>query len=636
MSINRWVAPLRGIQGGKHMNKLGSMAAMVVAAVALAGCGGGGSSSLGLSGGGSGSGGGGGGGGSGSGGTKTYSMGNGSGSAFQSGMISIASNSLAAGGTTSLQVSIVDQTGAYYTGSSVTVTFSSTCISQGLAKVTATGSSSPGANPNTVITTTGAVDATYTAEGCSGSDVITASAAVASTNLTATGTLSVAAASTGSIQFKSAQPSTIGLKGTGQQSTSTVVFEVLDSTGAPKQGVTVNFAMDTTVGGLSLSPASAVSGADGLVQTIVSSGTVHTPVTVTASIASPAMSTRSSVLTVTTGIPASNTFSIAVGAAQYGANYQIGNSVPACPNIEGWGIDGINVPVTVSLADRYSNPVLDGTAVSFYADGGKIVGSCNTGNGTGNTGPGTGACAVNWTSENPRPTPTSSEPSTSKLPGRVVILATAIGEESFDDANANGFWDPGETFQDLGEPYDDSNESNAYDPGEYFLDYNKNGTRDAPSGSFVGITCTGTSPGSTCTSNTLAIGVQHLIIMSTGGANISCASTAGFTGTCSGGLTIGYGATGTIVFNLQDGNGNPIPAGSSVSVTSVNVGNINSAAASFSEGCSTNVGGDDYSATLTAAAAPNPAAPISGSITIQVTSIATHTVSSYTIPVTVN
>jgi hypothetical protein len=611
-----------------------------LSALALAGCGGssGTLNSRSSSGSGTGSGGGS------TGTTATYSMGSGSGSSFQPGVIDIASKSLSAGGTTSLTVSIVDQTGALYTAAPVTITFSSTCISQGLASVTATGGTSAGPSADSVITSTGTATASYTATGCSGSDVITASATVGSATLTATGTLTVAAASTGSIEFMSATPSTIGLKGTGQPQTSTVVFKVLDSSGAPKPGVTVNFSLNTTVGGLSLSPLSATSAADGTVQTVVSSGTVHTPVTVTASISSPALTTQSSVLTVTTGIPADKTFTIAVGPAQY-ASGGISNA-PACPNVEAWGIAGVNVPITVSLADRYDNPVLDGTAVSFYTDGGKISGSCTTAGGTGPCAAWPAADSVAWTSENPEPTPELPEPWTSSEPGRVQILATAVGEESFDDVAGTGFYQAGDTFDDLGEPYDDSQELGHYVTGDYFLDYNRNGKWDGPSGSFVGITCTGTSPGSTCTSNTLALGAEHLIIMSTGVAHVTIASASGqFTGFTPTSLsTAGASGTGSasVTFNFTSDYGpdfasyspqqeyvNPIGAGSTIAVSADNtVGLVGSTSSSFTTGCSSAVAGQDYTVLLSGVSATS-----SGYITVDVTSPGTKTITQVSFPV---
>ena len=144
-------------------------------------------------------------------------------------------------------------------------------------------------------------------------------------------------------------------------------------------------------------------------QTVVSSGTAHTSVRVTAAIASPALTTESSVLTVTTGIPSSNAFSIAVGAANYGAT----SNTLACPNVEAWDIDGVIVPVTVRLADRYNNPAPDGTAVTFTTNGGHMVGSCATPQPLLVTAPAT----VNWTSANPRPTTASVPPA--KAHGRV-------------------------------------------------------------------------------------------------------------------------------------------------------------------------------------------------------------------------
>ena len=617
MFTDRWVAPQRAAFRVErtHMNKLSSIAAVVLAAAALAGCGGGGSGSLGFGGGSSSSSGGGG-----TTGTSNYSMGSGSGSSFQTGMIAISSSSVAAGGTTSLQVSIVDQTGKLYSGQAVTVTFNSTCISQGLAVVTASGSSTAGSNPDTVTTSTGSVDATYTAKGCSGADVITATATVGSGSVSATGTVTVASASTGSIQFVSATPSTIGLKGTGQPSTSTVIFKVLDSTGAAKAGVTVNFSLNSTVGGLSLSPASATSAADGTVQTVVSAGTVHTAVTVTASISTPALTTQSSVLTVTTGIPTSNAFSIAVGSAQYGTGGV--TNPPACPNVEAWNVDGVIVPVTARLSDRYKNPVLDGTAVTFYTNGGQIVGSCTT------TG---GSCVVNWTSTAPRPLTTDDNPPL-KADGRATILATAVGEEAFTDTNGDGFWESGEAFQDLGEPWDDANENGVYDSGEYFLDYNHNSKHDGPSGSFVGITCTGTSATDSCSTSTLAIGQSHLITMSSGQALMpSVAGSGGFTPN-GGGLQITHGQSGSIQFTLTDVNGNPIPAGSTIAVTAdTSVGTVSSTSSSFTEGCSANVGGDAFTTFITAASAAG-----TGNVTIQVTSAGTKTLSTFTIPVQVN
>ncbi|HXS26830.1 MAG TPA: Ig-like domain-containing protein [Steroidobacteraceae bacterium] len=563
---------------------------------------------------------------------STYQLGNGSGGSFQANAIAIGSTSLSAGASTGLQVSIVDQNGTLYTGQAVTITFNSPCVASGLATVTATGGgASPG--PGQVSTTSGIASATYTAKGCSGSDTITATATVGSQNLTADATVSVAQASVGSIQFVSAKPTTIGLKGTGLGETSTVVFKVLDSTGGPVPNATVSFSLNTNVGGLSLAPASAVSAADGTVQTVVSSGTVHTVVRITASTASPALSTQSSQLTVTTGLPASNAFSIAVGPAKYGAGGV--SNPPACPNVEAYGLDLVTVPVTVQLADRYNNPVPDGTSVAFTTNGGHIDGTCTTPLST----PGDGTCEVTWTSANPRPTPASNPPVLA--PGRASVLATAIGEESFTDTNGNGFWDSSEPFVDLGEPFRDDNEDGVYQSGEYFLDFNHNGLRDAPDGSFKGITCTGNGAGASCSTTTWAIGVSHLIIMSTGGADILLFGTSPVLSNSgsqsSPSLTWatanGTKMSGSITLQVVDLNGNPVSAGSTISITSDNTSNmtVSQATSSYTVGCSTDGSGQLYNVNLTAVKTGSFA-----NINVQVVSAGTKTLSLLSIPVQIN
>jgi hypothetical protein len=563
-------------------------------------------------------------------------MGNGTGSSFQSGMIGVSNANVAAGGTTSLTVTIVDQTGALYTAEPVTVLFTSSCIDQGLATVTASGASTAGTTPNTVQTPTGTIDATYTAKGCSGPDNITASATVGSANLTAAGVVTVAAAAIGSLQFVSATPSSIGLKGTGLNETSTVVFKVVDSSGGARSGVTVNFSLNTSAGGLSLAPSMATSGADGTVQTVVSAGTEHTAVRVTASISAPALSTQSSALSVTTGLPASGAFSIAIGAPNYGSL--------ACPNVESYGIDLVQVPFTVQLADRYNNPAPDGTSVAFVTNGGHIVGSCTTPLST----PGDGSCQTNWTSANPRPT-TSSTPPVFRN-GRVQILATAIGEESFDDVNQSGYYQAGDPFSDLGEPYLDANESGKYVLGDYFLNFYNAPQYEGPSGMFKGIVCSS----NTCSAATLAIGASHLLVMSTSVAQLfmSTSSTTSFGNVTGLSLPKSPAApaapnSGTFAILVTDLNGNPMAAGTTVAVAAdSSIGTLSVAGgATATIGCNSSggpttspfttpagkVGGNFETVTLTA-----PANAGAGNITVTVTSPQSKSVTVVTIPVTIS
>jgi hypothetical protein len=530
--------------------------------------------------------------------TTTFSMGNGSGSGFQHGVIGLSSKSLSAGGTASLSVTIVDQTGTLYTAAPVTVTFNSPCIARGLAVIAASAPSTAGATADTIITTSGNATATYTAKGCSPSDVITATALVGTTGLTATGTIMVASATVGSIQFVSATPSTIGLKGTGLNETSTVVFKVVDSTGGPRPGVAVNFALSTTVGGITLSPTPATSGSDGTVQTVVSSGTAHTTVTVTASIASPALSTQSGILAVSTGLPASKAFSIAT---------------TGCPNVEAFNIDGIVVPIVVRLSDRYQNPAPDGTAVAFTTNGGQVGANCTTAGGTG-------SCTVNWTSSNPRPSPSDNPPSL--RPGRTTVLATAIGEESFTDLSGDGFYVQADPFANLGEPYRDDNENGRYDLGEYFLDFDHTGVYVGPDGSgnpasppvgtFKGITCTttGVPPNvvaTSCGSTPWAIGAPLRIIMSQG----SPGQVLPANGTAL--ATLPKGSTTTYSFLFQDANFNPLPSGTTITGAVIGTGLSTNPPTSFTVPCTTDP--TTYGFSVSAAATAT-----SGSLTITVTS----------------
>jgi hypothetical protein len=293
-------------------------------------------------------------------------------------------------------------------------------------------------------------------------------------------------------------------------------------------------------------------------------------------------------------LPASAAFSIATGT---------GSSGTACPNVEAYNIDGVTVPIVVRLADRYNNPAPDGTAVAFTTDGGHIGGNCATPSSAATSGDGT--CQVTWTSADPRPVPADDSPAIPAA-GRTTILATAIGEESFTDVNGSGYYIQGDPFANLGEPYRDDNENGKYDLGEYFLDFLHTGVYAGPDGTFHGITCNGSTASSTCTTNTWAIGAPITLIMSTGGAKITVLS--------NGNPPYAENSTDAVSFNVQDLNGNPLPAGTTVVVTA------SSALGSISEGtftipCATDLGGQTYTSFVTAAASPG-----SGIVTITVTS----------------
>ncbi len=368
----------------------------------------------------------------------------GTGTSFTPDTIDLGLSAIAAGGSTSVTVNLVDGSDAAYTPP-VSVSFSSPCI------LATTSTIDP-----PVTTIGGVATATYTATGCVGTDTITATANVGGSTFTASGNVVVNPASAGSIEFTSATPTVIAIQGTGGSGlteTSEVIFTVKDDQGQVVANQNVDFALNTTVGGITLNVTSGVSDASGEVKVIVNSGTVNTSVRVTATLTGTSISTESVALAISTGLPDQNSFSISFGDL----------------NPNSWSYNGVQVPITIFVADHFNNPAPDGTAVAFESEGGFIDGSCNTV---------AGSCVVSWVSSDPRP-----------ANGRVTILATAIGEEGFTDTNGNGRFDDGESFTDLPEAWRDDNENDDRDANEEFKDFDVNGNYGAADTTYNGTLC---------------------------------------------------------------------------------------------------------------------------------------------------
>lgn len=398
-----------------------------------------------------------------------------------------------------LSLVILDENGNL-ASSAETVAFSSGCIAAGQAVL----------DPVSPITSgDGKVSTSYRASGCSGTDQITAS--LEGSTAQAFATLSIAPPQANGFTFVDAVPDTIVLRGTGggggdRSESSTVTFRVVDSNNSPIGGIKVNFALTTYVGGLSLSPDSAVSSSEGLVSVNVFSGDIPTAVRVIAT--APAgdaggqeVSSVSDILTVSTGLPDQNSFSVSVLG-----DFDV---------VGGMTTDDIEKTIVVRMADKFNNPVPDGTAAVFTTQFGAIEPGCTTTDGT---------CSVTWTSQNPRfpdltgdefirtiYTPGNKCPSLNYFSGpcpddlgftrggRSVILVTAIGEESFIDRNGNGIMDEAEKdlFTNLPEAFLDNNEDGIFNPAtdackgagadtpqciagqeEIFVDFNSNGIYD--------------------------------------------------------------------------------------------------------------------------------------------------------------
>ncbi|MCW8832689.1 MAG: hypothetical protein OQK09_11210 [Colwellia sp.] len=467
-------------------------------------------------------------------GSSTVTMG--SGDPFVEGDAEISLAQISAGGTSVVTVNIIDDQGALFT-EPVDVNFSSSCSSL----------STPSAELSSPITTSnGIATSTYLAKGCVGDDPINVTANAGGINLAATTSVNVLPADVGSIEFVSSVPENISILGTGSlggSESSVVKFRVLDTNSNPVNNQVVNFSLNTDVGGIQLIPDSATTNNEGIVQTVINSGTVATSVRVQATIdgSDPAISSQSSVLVVSTGIPDQDSFSLSASIL----------------NPEGWDLDGTTVEVTARLADAFNNPVPDGTAVSFTTEGGSIEPSCVTEN---------GACTVTWTSQFPRPEghvlshetgddynfftnmPDITHPPQQfntlgqKYGGRATIIATAIGEESFPDLNGNGRFDASEAAAfagtdvsgrpyDLKEAFADYNEDGFYNPGETdaaeeiggeleeFLDFNNDGVFTVNDGKYNGVLCS--LPAHDACSDDKSLNVRAELVLVMSGSNPS-------------------------------------------------------------------------------------------------------------------
>lgn len=341
-----------------------------------------------------------------------------------------------------------------------------------------------------------------------------------------------------SIDFISATPETIALKGTGgppRSETSVLVFKVVDEYGDPLEGETVEFELSTEVGGLSLSDSSAVSGSEGLVQTTVNAGNVSTHVRVHATITDsyPLITVVSDELLVSTGLPDQN--SISLGIETF--------------NPEAWYYNNVEVPVIFQAADHFNNFVPDGTVVYFTTEGGSIDDSGTTTD---------GVCEVTWRSGNPRPDD-----------GGVTILAFCIGEESFVDYNGNGFFDEEDLFDlatDMGEPFRDENDSGDYDYGEPFWDFDNNWEFTPANGIYNGSLCSDAAEvAGLCTKELVYVQKSGRLIMSGSFAlNISFSPDP---------IDLRGGRSETVSVTIGDFNNNPMPMGTKIEFTTTN-GNI--------------------------------------------------------------
>jgi hypothetical protein len=311
----------------------------------------------------------------------------------------------------------------------VTVNFSAPC-----------GSFAPASVPTNSL---GKAVSTFTASGCSGGAIqLTASASGAQSPASAIVNIQTAAAT--SLVFVSASPATIfSTQALFGAKTSRVSFKLVDSGGVGIDGSTINLSLSSAAvaagvvfSDTGLTTTTQATSGGGLVAVNVNSGSVPSPLSVSAQLASnPLIFASSGGLAVNSGAPVQNFFSISASSF----------------NIEGANYDGEIATITVYAADRLAQPVPDGTVITFVAEGGQITASCPTViNANGKSG-----CSVSIQSQAFRPSN-----------NRVSVLAYSEGVEPFVDGNGDNVFTPGEAFADLGQPFIDSNENGIFDIGE--------------------------------------------------------------------------------------------------------------------------------------------------------------------------
>lgn len=467
------------------------------------------------------------------------------------------SSGLSALGTATVSATVRDAAGAV--------------VADGTAVTFAVSNSSLGAITPTATTVSGVASATFQAGNTAGTVGVT----VTSGAVSASGSIAILGANVGSIQFTSASPTVVGVKGSGQQENSLIIFSVKDVNGqAVADGTTVTFSLTGPNGGETISPTTA-STSGGQASTTLQSGSVPGPVTIVASVTvgSQTLSTSSTPISIGGGIPSATHFNLATTRF----------------NLPGLVVSNSQATITGFIADRFGNfNVLTGTSISFFTEAGAVDRSDVT--------DATGIASVIFRTQAPNPAEVGISASETNLinalnatytltiptdgavhpsDGYVTVVATVQGEESFSDANANGRYDTGESFTDLGEPFIDKNDDGCRndgstqncdgvvsadtDPFEEFIDTNGNGSYDGPNGVWDGPGCTGTG----CqTVKTIWTSIRLAFT-----AHASFCELAGNT-------TVADGATNSFSFMVGDLNTNRLVPGTTISVVLSGAGTL--------------------------------------------------------------
>src|SRR5690554_3519652 len=287
---------------------------------------------------------------------EVLALGSNEGDDFLEGQIASDITTLPPRGTTSLTVSVVDAANgnALITSRDVQVDFRSGCMTNGTATINAP-----------IITGSGIAQTTYTANGCSPSDTVTAY--IDGEQATASIVLNIDSAEADRIISLDPEYTSIAPAGSGsaaRPSESEVGFQVVDQAGDPVPGVTVKFRIsgDTASPALpvSLDPLEATSDANGNVATLVIAGSDSTVVRVIAGIETTGgniSETQSPPIAINSTIPVENGLTLAAGNFLPDAQFTA----------------GIEVDFSIFATDKNGQNVRGNTTVNFTSTGGSIT-----------------------------------------------------------------------------------------------------------------------------------------------------------------------------------------------------------------------------------------------------------------------
>ncbi|OGA19141.1 MAG: hypothetical protein A3H32_01150 [Betaproteobacteria bacterium RIFCSPLOWO2_02_FULL_63_19] len=535
--------------------------------------------------------------------------------------LAVSQANISAGGTSSVTATVSINGAAPTTP--MTVDFTSGCARTGKATLS-TG----------VLTINGVATATYTDNGCGQADTVVAS--TSSTQKTAV--ITVAPPQAANIKFIGTTPesSLLVIKGTGgvgYSETAVVKFQAVDAAGTGLANQTVRFGLTTVAGGLTMENTALAVGetvskqtdANGDVSVTVQSGTVPTAVWVTAALGT--LSTQSNKVVISTGRPSQDFFSLSATKL----------------NIDGGNYDGARTTLNIYAADRLGNIVPDGTAINFIAEGAQIVGQTTGGTASSTCTTLNGACTVDLVSAEHRPIPDSERSGISAenaLPegptaNRVTVVAYTVGEESFVDANGNNKWDTGETWDDLGDIYIDSNESLEWDENEQFIRYSANNAAECPPlPTDTPKLDNATSKPGTCDGVWGQAHVRRSMVIVLSGHTAHANTNL---------VNMGGGCIGVASVLVSDQWGNPMPAGSTLTVSANAVSDSTAPTAKAAEITvvpetvpSSNAPGGTWHSVKVSVGAGKCATPVSGSFDLLVSTPSESTNVTSVLPFTVN